>query len=108
MLDWVQQEQEICARIEGTPAILKILLKTKDDPFFLAQWIDHHLGIVGPGISLFLTTDPQILRYLRSMIILLEWSSRYYFLDTIIAFITQIESRRYTPPFRGPLSFSYF
>ena len=30
-------------------AILKILLKTKDDPFFLAQWIDHHLGIVGPG-----------------------------------------------------------
>jgi hypothetical protein len=64
MLDWAQREQEICARIEQKPAILKVLLKTKDDPFFLAQWIDHHLGIVGPGNIIIFdngSTNPEVL-----------------------------------------------
>jgi hypothetical protein len=49
MLNWNQDELEVCARIVQRPAVLKILLKTKNDPFFLAQWIEHHLSIAGPG-----------------------------------------------------------
>ena len=49
MLDWNQDEPEVCTRIARRPAVLKILLKTKNDPFFLRQWIEHHLSIAGPG-----------------------------------------------------------
>ncbi len=49
MLDWNQDEREVCARIVQRPAVLKILLKTKNDPFFLGRWIEHHLSIAGPG-----------------------------------------------------------
>src|SRR4051812_7588655 len=48
MLDWERDQCEIGERIESHQAILKILLKTKNNPFFLTKWIEHHLTIVGP------------------------------------------------------------
>lgn len=45
---WDTSYAEICARIEKYRASIKILLKTKNDPFFVDRWIAHHLRIVGP------------------------------------------------------------
>lgn len=38
----------ILERIKRSRATLKIILKTKDDPFFLGDWITHHGAMVGP------------------------------------------------------------
>lgn len=45
---WDQHADEIERRILSNVSPLKIGLKTKDDPYFLAGWLDHHLSIVGP------------------------------------------------------------
>lgn len=63
MLDWDREKDKICANIEKTPAVLKIVLKTKDDPFFLQQWIEHHVGIVGSANIIIFdnqSTDPDV------------------------------------------------
>jgi hypothetical protein len=46
---WDSQREQCCAQIARTPATLKILLKTKNDPYFLEPWIVHHHKIVGDG-----------------------------------------------------------
>ena len=49
LLRWDTQREECCAQIRRTPAALKILLKTKNDPYFLERWIVHHHKIAGDG-----------------------------------------------------------
>ena len=49
VLDWDTQRELCCAAIAGSRATLKILLKTKNDPYFLERWIVHHLRIAGDG-----------------------------------------------------------
>ncbi|MHC2335725.1 glycosyltransferase family 2 protein [Bradyrhizobium sp. USDA 4454] len=47
MVAWENESTAICDRIRSTRGTLKIVLKTKDDPFFLADWVAHHKQIVG-------------------------------------------------------------
>jgi len=49
LLDWDTQRELCCAAIAGSRATLKIVLKTKNDPYFLERWIVHHLRIAGEG-----------------------------------------------------------
>jgi hypothetical protein len=54
----------LCARIASAPAVLKILLKTKNDPILLDRWIEHHSRIVEPqNILIFdnMSDDPAVL-----------------------------------------------
>lgn len=44
---WSECSERICQEIAARRATLKIVLKTKDDPLLLQQWIDHHQLIVG-------------------------------------------------------------
>jgi len=46
---WDTGRKECCALIAGARATLKILLKTRNDPFFLERWILHHRKIAGEG-----------------------------------------------------------
>ena len=45
--EWASTKADFCARIPGNKSPLKILLKTKDDPYFLESWIQHHAKVVG-------------------------------------------------------------
>lgn len=45
--DWHHHKVSICNRIRQRKSPLKITLKTKDDPFFIERWIQHHKNIVG-------------------------------------------------------------
>jgi hypothetical protein len=45
--EWEHTKTEFCARIVKNKSPFKILLKTKDDPYFLESWIQHHARIVG-------------------------------------------------------------
>jgi hypothetical protein len=47
LLNWSVNREEFCARIERTRSPIKIVLKTKNDPFFIDRWIKHHTKIVG-------------------------------------------------------------
>lgn len=44
---WSLNKSEICIRIAAHNSRLKIILKTKDDPYLLKAWIEHHRKIVG-------------------------------------------------------------
>src|SRR4051812_33855099 len=44
---WSAEKSKICARLRGKKSQLKIVLKTKDESFFLRRWISHHAQIVG-------------------------------------------------------------
>jgi hypothetical protein len=48
----------------------KILLKTRDDPWFIRKWFDHHRAICGPeNIVIFdnRSTDPSVLDFYRDI-----------------------------------------
>ncbi len=47
MLEWERREAEIAEAIAARGGALRIVLKTRDDPFFLERWIRHHAAIVG-------------------------------------------------------------
>jgi hypothetical protein len=47
-LHWPASKAEICRKISTTSSFLKIVVKTKDDPSYLAPWIEYHTKIVGP------------------------------------------------------------
>jgi hypothetical protein len=47
LLHWSVSREECCARIERNRSPIKIVLKTKNDPFFIERWIKHHTKIVG-------------------------------------------------------------
>jgi hypothetical protein len=68
IMRWETDQQEFCAQIDRMPAVFKVLLKTKNDPFFLERWIVHHLGIVGPGnLVIFdnMSDHPEVLAIYR-------------------------------------------
>ena len=46
LLTWRQSADEVCRRIASTKAVLKIVLKIKDDPFMFERWINHLIRIV--------------------------------------------------------------
>ncbi|MGQ0700352.1 MAG: glycosyltransferase family 2 protein [Panacagrimonas sp.] len=68
MIHWQEQRDEAMRAIASRTAPLKILLKTKDDPFFLEHWIRHHARIVGlENLIVFDngSTDPEALGILQ-------------------------------------------
>jgi hypothetical protein len=46
-LSWTRHAEHHCEQIRDVAASFKIVLKTRNDPFFLDSWITHHAGIVG-------------------------------------------------------------
>lgn len=65
---WDSDSTEVCARIEKVRAPLKIVLKTKNDRWFIERWIEHHLKIVGPeNLIIFdnMSDDPEVLSVYR-------------------------------------------
>lgn len=61
---WDDHRAACCRRIEQTFAPLKIVLVTKDDPFFIDRWIAHHIRIVGlDGLVILdnMSGDPRVL-----------------------------------------------
>jgi hypothetical protein len=46
---WLSSSDEVCRRIAATKAVLKIVLKIKDDPLMFERWIAHHLQVVDPS-----------------------------------------------------------
>ena len=61
---WEANSAAFCARIEMVRSPLKIVLKTKNDPFFIERWIKHHIKIVGPeNLIIFdnMSDDPEVL-----------------------------------------------
>lgn len=60
---WEESKRDLCARIARTTGVLKIVLKTKDDPYLLERWIDHHARIVGvENLIIFdnMSTDDEV------------------------------------------------
>lgn len=45
--DWAERRGGICEGIKRRKSDLKIVLKTKNDPFLLREWIEHHARIAG-------------------------------------------------------------
>lgn len=70
ILSWDNDRSNICEKISSSQATLKILLKTKDDLFFINDWISHHRKIVGSA-NLYIfdneSTEPKLLEYYRSI-----------------------------------------
>jgi|GEM_PF-1251448 len=65
---WDSDSAEICERIARVHSPIKILLKTKNEPFFIERWIAHHAKIVGPeNLIVFdnMSDDPQVLAVYR-------------------------------------------
>lgn len=48
-LRWPEDEAELCGNIRSTPSDLKVVLKTKNDPWMLPIWLDHYLGFLNPS-----------------------------------------------------------
>lgn len=68
LLHWSVNSEELCARIERTRSTVKIVLKTKNDPFFIERWIKHHAKIVGgENLIIFdnMSDDPNVLSVYR-------------------------------------------
>jgi len=66
---WETDKEQVCARLAGRRGFLKILLKTKDDPFFLRRWIQHHARIAGlRNLVVFdnMSSDPGVLALYRA------------------------------------------
>jgi hypothetical protein len=65
---WDADRVEFCSRIERIRSPIKILLKTKDDPFLVERWIKHHIKIVrGENLIIFdnMSDDPRVLSIYR-------------------------------------------
>jgi hypothetical protein len=65
---WEINSSEVCARIEKVHSTIKIVVKTKNDPFFIERWIKHHARIVGSeNLIVFdnMSDDPAVLSTYR-------------------------------------------
>lgn len=63
-LSW-ETQRRAAIDIISRPAKLKIILKTKDDPFFLERWIAHHARIATEeNLIIFdnMSTDPDVIK----------------------------------------------
>ena len=81
MMMWDEQRTVVCNRIARHGSTMKIVIKTKDDPFFLARWVEHHSAIVG----------------LENLIIFDNCSND----DRVLALYSDIESRATVVSFSG-------
>ncbi len=69
-LEWPHDKDQILARITESRNILKIFLKTKDDNYFLRDWIEHHEKIVGKeNLFIFdnMSTNPSVIGTLEEL-----------------------------------------
>jgi hypothetical protein len=67
-LDWDANRAECRAWIERVRSPIKIVMKTKNDPFLIERWITHHMKIVGPeNLIIFdnLSDNPEVLSVYR-------------------------------------------
>jgi hypothetical protein len=65
-LNWATQKTEILERVCEAGSYLRIMLKTKDDPFLLAAWIEHHSRIVPRSALIIIdnmSTDEKVLDF---------------------------------------------
>ena len=67
---WDADRVAFCSRIERKRirSPIKIVLKTKDDPFLIERWIKHHIKIVGgENLIIFdnMSDDPRVLSIYR-------------------------------------------
>lgn len=65
---WQDDSTDILRRIRAQAAPLRIVLKTRNDPIFLQDWIDHHAAIVGAQALIIadnMSDDPQVLEILE-------------------------------------------
>lgn len=80
-LRWPEDETEVCRAITRAPSPLKVVLKTKNDPWMLPLWLEHYLGFLAPHeiiIADNYSTDPrvdEIYRSLHNDIILFKYKS---------------------------------
>lgn len=61
---WQEHRAACCDRIKQVRAFIKIILITKNDPFFIERWIEHHIKIAGAeGLIIFdnMSDDPAVL-----------------------------------------------
>ncbi len=83
-LRWEKNHAELCVRIEKVKSLIKIVLVTKNDPFFIERWIEHHMKIVGPqNLIIFdnMSEDPAVIsvyRKYRNQINIVQFADRYY------------------------------
>ena len=75
--DYATQVKSLCKRIREKHTCLKLVLKTKNNAFFLERWIQHHLKIVGDqNLIIFdnMSSDPAVFdvyrRYASQIIII--------------------------------------
>jgi len=67
---WHKCARRICAAVRRAPGPVKILLKVRNDPIFLAAWHRHHAAIVGAQnliIADNMSDDPQTKTLLRTL-----------------------------------------
>jgi hypothetical protein len=64
IFQWEIDYAAACARVKQNRSPFKIVLKIKDDSFFLQRWIDHHAKIVGLENLIILdnmSDDPKVI-----------------------------------------------
>lgn len=69
-LHWTTDQDRICRAIEARPATLKIILKTRNEKFFLERWIAHHARIVSPEDIIIFdneSDDPEVLHLMDGL-----------------------------------------
>jgi hypothetical protein len=68
MYIWEDDHNDICSAISEKFVKFKIVLKTKDDSFFIKRWIEHH-SARDIGIVVFdnFSTDQDVLRYYKEL-----------------------------------------
>lgn len=49
---WEQNAEELCEFIKNSPALLRVVLKTKDDETLIERWIQHYSHIVNNAASI--------------------------------------------------------
>lgn len=59
MIDWNDERGAAVQAIKSTASPFKVLLKTKDDAYFLDKWIRHHASIVGLENLIIFDNDSQ-------------------------------------------------
>lgn len=65
LISWTTSHDETCENIRKNKSTLKIILKTKNDPYLINGWIEHHKKIVGnDNIIIFdnCSSNPEVLK----------------------------------------------
>jgi hypothetical protein len=66
IFEWKSQDEDIFDSAIANSSPFKIVLKTKDDRWFIREWFEHHAGIVGPeNIIIFdnWSTDADVMSF---------------------------------------------